>query len=445
MKHPAFPDGVTRDRAARWYREGRARSKLLFAIPAEETYYGRPIVLRNPIVFYEGHLPAFSVNTLVKSALKRSGINDAYEVLFARGIDPENEASAKSPTDLWPARTDVQQYGRAADALIEDALANGTLDDDRVPQLRGSEAVFTSLEHEQMHHETFLYMLHNLPYEKKRAVAPPNAGIPMHAGTSSNDLIAIPPGIATLGADRGRSGFGWDNEFPAQRIEVGGFRIQRHNVTNAEFREFVDAGGYEDRSFWEAEAWRWLRASNVRHPHFWHRVDGVWYWRAMFEIIPLPERWPVYATHAEADAYARWRGLRLPTEAEYHRAAFGTPSGEERSFPWGDQLPDATRGNFDFISWDPLPVGSFSDGASAWGVHDLIGNGWEWTSTHFDGFPGFEPMPSYPVYSIDFFDRQHFVMKGASPVTAREMIRRSFRNWFRPTYPYVYATFRCAA
>jgi formylglycine-generating enzyme required for sulfatase activity len=164
----------------------------------------------------------------------------------------------------------------------------------------------------------------------------------------------------------------------------------------------------------------------------------------MFDLIPLPTAWPVYVSYAEAEAYATWRGRRVPTEAEYHRAAFGTPSGDERSFPWGEEPPDASRGNFDFVSWEPVPAGSRPAGASAWGVHDLIGNGWEWTSTIFAPFAGFSAMASYPEYSADFFDGQHYVMKGASPATAKELVRRSFRNWFRPNYPYVYAKFRTA-
>ena len=162
----------------------------------------------------------------------------------------------------------------------------------------------------------------------------------------------------------------------------------------------------------------------------------------MFETVPLPPEWPVYVSHAEAEAYARWKGRRLPTEAEYHRAAFGTPSGEEQSYPWGETPPGAEHGNFDFARFDPVPVGSAPVGGSAWGVQDLVGNGWEWTSTVFAPFPGFEPMASYPEYSADFFDGQHYVMKGASTATAKELIRRSFRNWFRPNYPYVYAAFR---
>ena len=149
-------------------------------------------------------------------------------------------------------------------------------------------------------------------------------------------------------------------------------------------------------------------------------------------------------TQAEASAFARWAGARLPSEGEFQRAAHGTLEGRERSHPWGEAEPTAAHGVFDFSSWDPEPVGSHPSGRSAWDIDDLVGNGWEWTSTPFEPFPGFHAMASYPEYSADFFDGQHYVMKGASPATARELLRPSFRNWFRAQYPYVYATFRLA-
>jgi iron(II)-dependent oxidoreductase len=159
----------------------------------------------------------------------------------------------------------------------------------------------------------------------------------------------------------------------------------------------------------------------------------------------LPESWPVYVTWAEARAYAAWRGLRLPSEAEFHRAAYGTPSGGERRYPWGDAIPDGRLpGNFDFERWDPEPAGLRPESVSAFGVHDLVGNGWEWTASVFGPFDGFVQHASYPEYSADFFDGEHFVMKGASPLTARGLVRPGFRNWFRPRYPFVYAAFRCA-
>jgi formylglycine-generating enzyme required for sulfatase activity len=264
-----------------------------------------------------------------------------------------------------------------------------------------------------------------------------------NGGPAGSAMARVPWGRATLGADRALARFGWDNEFPLHVVEVPEFEMDVHDTTNADYLRFVEAGGYEKRELWDEEGWEWISSDRVRHPLFWEKRGSGWFWRGMWERIPLPESWPVFVSQAEATAYARWRGMRLPTEAEYHRAAFGTPDGPERSYPWGEEPADETRGNFDFANPDPVPVGSFPAGRSAWGIHDLVGNGWEWTSTFFSGFPGFEPMPSYPVYSTDFFDGKHYVLKGASPVTAKELVRRSFRNWFRGNYPYLYATFRC--
>jgi formylglycine-generating enzyme required for sulfatase activity len=164
----------------------------------------------------------------------------------------------------------------------------------------------------------------------------------------------------------------------------------------------------------------------------------------MFGELRLPQEWPVYTSHAEATAYAKWLGRKLPTEEQFHRAAYGTPDGRrEQRYPWGEEEPSERHGNFDFHQWDPSPVGAHPAGASAFGVHDLVGNGWEWTRSEFRPFPGFTPMPFYAGYSANFFDGKHYVMKGGSPRTGACMLRRSFRNWFQPHYPYVYATFRC--
>jgi len=246
-----------------------------------------------------------------------------------------------------------------------------------------------------------------------------------------------------MGIDRGAGRFAWDNECPRYSEPVRPFAIERDNVTNAAFMEFMAAGGYLEPRFWHPDDWSWVQRESIRHPLFWERDGGDWSWRGMFESIALPPAWPAYVSHAEAQAYARWRGARLPTEAEYQRAAYGTPGGDERAFPWGDAPPEPRHGVFDFTRWDPAPVGSHPEGRSAWGVEDLVGNGWEWTSTPFGPFPGFRPRASYPEYSVDFFDGDHFVLKGGSPATARELLRPTFRNWFRARYRYVYASFRC--
>jgi ergothioneine biosynthesis protein EgtB len=436
---------LDRKALAAWYRRNRRRSRVLFDLLTGEAYYSRPIALRHPIVFYEGHLPAFSFNTLVKKALGRPGIDPALEQLFARGIDPGTDATDGAPSPdapRWPARAVVQQFADEADRQVLEALERAELERPGDPLLDGAEAVFTILEHESMHQETLLYMWHRLPFDQKRA---PAGYAPVRGDDEPRaEWIEIARGRATLGVDRGAIRFGWDNELPACRAEVDAFAIERHDVTNGRFLEFVEAGGYHDERWWRPEDRAWLRQERIRHPLFWERRGDTWDWRGMFELIPLPRAWPVYVSQAEAAAYARWRGCRLPTEPEFQRAAFGTPGGEERVHPWGDAEPAPAHGVFDFASWDPQPAGSHPAGTSAWGVEDLVGNGWEWTSTPFAPFPGFQPAASYPEYSADFFDGEHVVMKGASPATGRELLRPTFRNWFRTRYPYVYATFRCA-
>ncbi|MEO8585079.1 MAG: SUMF1/EgtB/PvdO family nonheme iron enzyme [Acidobacteriota bacterium] len=420
----------------RW-RAGRAATRLFFdETLAPAAYEARPITLRHPFVFYDGHLAAFGVNTLLKGALGRPGIDAALELLFERGIDPPAEGGAQ-PESRWPSRVDVAAYVRRADTAVEEALASETL-----AGVEFREAAFTLVEHEAMHQETLRYMLHRLPYSEKHA---PAASLPFEtSGPARRETaVRVPAGVATLGAVRDEIPFGWDNEFPRTCRSVPAFTIDTAPVTNEQFLDFVEAGGYADPSFWQAGDAEWLAESGVTCPSFWRREGRAWLWAGQFGLVPLPPAWPVWVSHAEASAYARWCKKRLPTEAEFHRAAFGTPEGRERAFPWGDAAPTAAHGNFGGERNDPVPAGSRPEGASAWGVHELVGNGWEWTSTPFAGFDGFAPMTSYPRYSADFFDGRHFVLKGASPATPVALVRRTFRNWFQARYPYAYAKFRC--
>jgi formylglycine-generating enzyme required for sulfatase activity len=247
-----------------------------------------------------------------------------------------------------------------------------------------------------------------------------------------------------LGLERSDPRFAWDNEYVAHEVDVPAFAVDSRNVTNGDYLHFVQSGGYTDRALWSSEAWAWRQSASLEHPWYWVERNGRWFYRAMFGEVPLGTSWPVYVSHAEASAYARWRGCALPTEAELHRAAFGSfAGGEGRSFPWGEAAPSGEHGAFGFSRWDPAPVGSHPEGDTPEGASDLLGNGWEWTSSAFRPFPGFEPLAAYPGYSADFFDGRHYVLKGASPRTATSLLRRSFRNWFQPHYPYAYATFRC--
>lgn len=413
--------GLDRALLAQWYRRNRLRSARIFALIAESAFYTRPIALRHPFVFYEGHLPAFSFLTLNERALEEPPVDPALERLFERGIDPGSQQDAQRLTrDDWPSRDAVREFAATCDRRVEQALAHAPIEDPSVARLVRGQSAYTILEHEQMHHETLFYIVHQVDESQKGRIAQDHRdGTPPPAETR-----CVPAGIATLGAARDGIDFGWDNEFEREEIDVPAFEIDRYPVTNGDWLRFLADGGPV--------------------PQFWIQSGYGWRLRGVFEELPLPHSWPVYVTHRQARAYAAWSGRRLPTEAEYHRAAYGSPAGE-RPYPWGGDEPGPDRGNFDFRRYDPEPVDANPGGASAWGVHDLVGNGWEWTSTPFAPYAGFEPMASYPQYSADFFDGKHYVMKGASPVTARELIRRSFRNWFYDDYPFMYAKFRCVS
>src|SRR5947207_8642457 len=216
---------LDRRAALDWYCRNRARSRALFDLVADEAYYSRPIALRHPIVFYEGHLPGFSFNTLVKKALGLPSIDPRLESLFARGIDPHESQTAGGgePGAGWPSRQEARQFADEADARVLDVLAREDLERPGDPLLDRAEAVFCILEHEAMHQETLLYMWHRLAFDEKHR---PAAYSPCVEGAAPPaDWIRIPPGRAVLGVDRTTVPFGWDNEFPACSADVPAFSI----------------------------------------------------------------------------------------------------------------------------------------------------------------------------------------------------------------------------
>lgn len=425
--------------------EARARTDALFDLLPPNSFYSRPIAERHRLIFYLGHLEAFDWN-LLSGPLGLTSSEPAFDKLFAFGIDPVNGGL---PTDVpgdWPNIAQVERYDRALRARLDEKLASTR------PSISGFEdgtLLHVAIEHRLMHAETLAYLLHNLPLEKKI----PQTVLQMDPTLAPRQRqVTIPEGIATLGKPRGQSSsFGWDNEFETQDVGVRSFSIDVFPVTNAEYLKFVQAGGYEDPRYWQPADWEWRRRERIEHPHFWLTQssslatdpDTQWKYRGMYGTIPLPSAWPVYVSHAEASAFAKWAGKKLPTEAQWHRAAYGTPEGVEREYPWGDESPTTRHGNFHHVRSDPAAVTAHPEGTSAFGVYDLLGNGWEWTSTVFGPLPGFQPFPFYPGYSANFFDGQHYVMKGGSARTDACMLRRSFRNWFQPHYPHIYATFRC--
>ena len=438
--HVAQPEIEGRHELLEQLSDARRRSDELFEIVRPEFLYERPIAERHRIVFYIGHLEAFDWNLLRERGLSLKAFNPEFDRLFAFGIDP---VSGKLPSDQpydWPTLEQVHDYVRRVRETLDHALQHLSRDPARSAEFPDSLLLNVVIEHRLMHAETLAYMLHQLPHDRKirQSGRPERIVAPV-----TPEMIEIPAGTATLGLSRESGAFGWDNEFEQHIISVPAFAIDKFKTTNGQFLEFMAAGGYENPAFWSPSDWEWKSAQKITHPVFWRQEGGRWLLRTMFDEIPLPSDWPVYVSHAEADAYARWAGKSLPTEAQWHRAAFSTPEGLEKPYPWGTKPPDQSLGNFDFRSWDPVSVGAFPQGNSSFGVTGLLGNGWEWTSTLFGPFNGFEPFPFYLGYSADFFDGKHYVMKGGSPRTAARMLRRSFRNWFQPHYQYVYAGFRC--
>jgi iron(II)-dependent oxidoreductase len=420
-------------------RQARKRSDELFAIVKPESIYDRPIPERHRIVFYVGHLEAFDWNLLHDRILHLKPFQPEFDRLFAFGIDPVGGGLPDDQPKDWPSFDQVNDYvhrvRRALDDGIESVLQSAGA------ATETSQLLSVAIEHRLMHAETLAYMLHQLPLPSKISSPATRSSWELSA---HNEAIRIPSGTATLGLSRrDPEAFGWDNEFDEHTLTVPEFSIDKYKVTNRQFLEFLDSGGYDDRTFWNDADWAWRTEQNISHPAFWKKHGGRWLQRTMFEEVPLPLDWPVYVSQAEAAAYARWAGKSLPTEAQWHRAAHATPEGGERSYPWGQESPDSAHGNFDFQSWDPAPVASSPAGASGFGVSGLLGNGWEWTSTVFAPFAGFEAFSFYPGYSANFFDGKHYVLKGGSARTAACMLRRSFRNWFQPHYQYVYAGFRC--
>jgi len=256
-------------------------------------------------------------------------------------------------------------------------------------------------------------------------------------------MITIPSGKALLGANFDSITFGWDNEFPEAQVAVPEFEIGEYPITNGQFLKFLTSDNYNNPRFWGND-WKWKQSANLNYPTLWRKNGaGDFFLKTLWGEVPLANvlDWPVNVSWAEANAYATWMGARLPTEPEFHRAAYAN---DKAKFPWGDAAPiPGVHGNFGFHRWCPGPVNAHPAGASGYGVQDLVGNGWEWTSTKFAPFDGFIPhIPHYPGYSSDFFDENHYVMLGASWATTGSLIRKSFRNWFQPHYEFMFSKFR---
>lgn len=295
--------------------------------------------------------------------------------------------------------------------------------------------------HEEMHCEAFAYSRQTLGYP---AVEEQGGTVP--AAVAARGDVEVPGGGYWLGAHRNGE-FVFDNEKWAHRIELEPYAIARTAVTNAEFVDFVDEGGYTRREWWSAAGWRWREGAGAQHPVYWERAGDGWRVRRYDRVSALePDEPVIHVNWYEADAYCRWAGRRLPTEAEWERAASTVPSaaegaaGARRATPWGGPSADALHANLWGAAAGPASVDAYADGDSGWGCRQMFGNVWEWTAEPFAPFPGFVRDP-YREYSEPWFTG-HRVLRGGCYATSPALLRTTWRNFYTPERRDVFAGFR---
>jgi len=315
--------------------------------------------------------------------------------------------------------------------------------DDPNPLLSGGYVYSMVLQHEYQHNETILQTLQlklGEPYHPP--VRTPVPEIVMDQ-SELTDMVRIPAGEYSIGTDDRLVAY--DNERPRHRVEVSSFRIDRAPVTNGDYLEFVNAGGYRDARLWTDAGWKWVSQSGAAAPAYWTRDGDTWLVRTMDRTGAVDERRPVcHVSYHEADAFARWAGKRLPSEIEWEIAASWDGRAGALLYPWGDDAPAITDANVDQLSFDTAAVGAYRRNVSPSGCYGMIGDVWEWTSSDFNGYPGFESFP-YREYSEAFFGREYKVLRGGSWATRPGAIRNTFRNWDYPIRRQIFSGFRCAA
>ncbi|MFI8438184.1 ergothioneine biosynthesis protein EgtB [Streptomyces sp. NPDC079020] len=295
-------------------------------------------------------------------------------------------------------------------------------------------------QHEQQHDETML-ITHQLRSGPAVLTAPRPPAATDAAALAAE--VLVPAGPFTMGTST--EPWALDNERPAHRREVAAFHLDTAPVTCGAYQRFIEDGGYTDARWWAPEGWAMVREHALSAPLFWHRDAGQWLRRRFGVTEPVPADEPVlHVSWYEADAYARWAGRRLPTEAEWEKAARHDPaSGRSRRYPWGDEDPTADRANLGQRHLRPSAAGAYAAGRSPYGAGQLMGDVWEWTSSDFLPYPGFAAFP-YREYSEVFFGPEHKVLRGGSFAVDPVACRGTFRNWDLPVRRQIFSGFRTA-
>lgn len=423
---------VERESAHRVLQRIRRHTLDLVAALTEDELTGQHDPLMSPLVWDLMHIASFERLWLDTNLAGPEGtIDDRY--------DPDQHPRAtRGQLDLPGSREALRHLELVRMTTLsarpqQTALARRLLKDDFVYKLVA--------QHEAQHQETMLQAVQLL---EGRPIQPAfTRPLPLRPEAVPHGMVRIPAGPFRMGTD---DPLAYDNERPAHWVEVGAYAIDVAPVTNGAFIRFIDAGGYDDRAHWSDEGWAWKQAEGAFAPLGWRRSGKDTWERHLFgRWVGLDFNRPVvHVSWYEADAYARWAGKRLPTEAEWEKAASWDPARHRsRLRPWGND-PCEGRANVGQLHLMTSPVGTWPDGRSFYGCHQLLGDVWEWTSSYFGPYPGFEAWP-YPEYSEVFFGETYRVLRGASFASRAIVARNTFRNWDYPQRRQIFAGFRCAA
>lgn len=421
----------TKDRIAAELEDARERTVQLLAPVDDTRLMAQHHKIMSPLVWDYAHVGVYEELWLVNQLGRVAPINEAWLHLYDAF---ENPRAARGDLPLMN-RKEVDAYRGEVRARVLDIL--GKLDPGSGDSLVKNCFVYRMVvEHEHQHDETILQALQMLPGGYCPALPAAPAG--RHV---TPDMVSVPGGSYPVGTD---SHAPWDNEHPGHTVELAGYRIDRFPVTNAQFRGFIEDGGYDRPELWSDVGWDWVQNSGAVAPQYWRREGDEWFTDRFGHVARLEWHHPVmHVCYYEAEAYARWAGKRLPTEFEWEVAASWDPeTGRARVYPWGDEPPAPDRANLDQWLYGCAPVGAYPRGASALGCEQMVGDVWEWTATDFRGYPSFTAFP-YAEYSEVFFGPEHKVLRGASWAARPSVARVTFRNWDLPIRRQIFAGFRC--
>jgi gamma-glutamyl hercynylcysteine S-oxide synthase len=426
---------VNAERLARELEASRQRSLALLE-PLDEHDLTRQVSpLMSPLVWDLAHIGNYEELWLLRAVAGVEPLRPEIDSLY----DAFEHPRAERPTlpILGPAETRAYLSGVRSHVL--DVLASTPLEGR--PLVQDGFVFGMVVQHEHMHDETILA---TLQLRGGPRTLPPDEPLPAGRRIPPHDDVLVAGGESLMGTSS--DPWALDNERPAHRITLPSFRIDRVPVTNEMYAGFVAAGAYDDRRLWTDRGWEHLQSSGRRAPMTWQPDGGGWWTCTRFgETVPLERDAPVeHVCWYEADAYARWAGRRLPTEAEWEKACGWDPfAGRLRRYPWGDDDPTPERANLGQRATRPAPVGAYPAGASAYGVEQLVGDVWEWTASGFDPYPGTRAFP-YREYSEVFYGGDFRVLRGGSWATHPTAVRTTFRNWDLPVRRQIFSGFRTA-